>query len=1302
VSRTRQKGYVLYTVIVMLVIVAATTLLVRNDSIYRSGVPEREVEAIHADYIAEAAMQHAVWRKDTYGCAGDAAISSKSFGSHTYSATIDSAATAASRRFFPDRDAWIKESAPGNNFGGDSELVVNNKPNDSFRALYHYDLSSIAGSGGVQSATAWFYVSSNDDQAAVDIFPVTADWTENTVTWNNIASSVESTIMGTITQQVSNNVWVAVDITALAQQWLNDPSLNNGLTLIATSVNLESRYSSREYGSIEKPYLVITTAIGKVSPVTISATGVLASGVSRTLTRTDVPAYKPPNATVLQPDSVKGIDTYISELSPSTNYGQSKDLWISSVSGNTRLSLLKFDLGAIPTGVRVLSAKLSVKQTSTSDTNIAVTAHRIYNDWNEDFATWNQRDDGVNWTSRGGDFDATVIASAEVGDPVNGRFEWEIAELLEGWLNGLYPNQGLALRTAEPNITGSKLDTSDHGNSKRYPSLTVEYACECGSACMVPQGTGKILMVIGDNPASPSAGDAVLRERFEDWGYFVSFIQDDDSQANFDAAIVLHDAAFISASVDSLNVGTKLETAVIGVVNAKGEMNDPMDIAAGAGWPVGDKLDVVDVSHYITSVFAPGPVTINRGSMEGLSASGDVAPGAQYLAEWGGAGALITMDAGDSLLKNKKANGRRVMVPLGREGNIPLDYWTNSGALIVQRALAWAADADVDGRRLLMVVGNSANLKPVDQAKVTLFQSWGYSVRFIRGNQSQSDFNTAISINDVVFISEQVTSTELGNKLTASEIGVVSEDPSLESNLGFSDGHDWVSATELTINNSHFVSSSLPNGQVSVYSTSDDFAYLAGNIAPQIQSIGSLGGRMGLAALEKGAQTINGSAAGRRVYLPWGVTDLDVNNLSEHGRTLLERAIKWAANSSGMGTSMYFLSAEKDVALGGLSFTDVDIAAYRPWNDTATLFFDGGSTTFTSDIDALHILANGKLLLSPKGSTELGGLDIKKGDLVIYDMADDRAIIVFEGETLFGDNKAKITSVHLLDNGHIVLSTDKAQTLGGLSYTDRDLVEYDPATDTATLFFDGSTTTLNSKFTALQVLANGHLILSTKGNTTLGGLSFDAGDLVNYDPVFDTAEMFFDGSELLSDPNAKIISAHIGPGSGNIAAPGNCDGTFRDEFNAVSFTGNDGTLDWTDNWGDVGENDGAGSGDIRVTKDDSKYQLRTMDNEDGGSGVQREADLSGAFSATISYVYRRDLKDPEDYTKVEIRDGNTATPWAELARHQGKANDKHYQTASHDISPYISDRTQIRFLTSPDMGNNEEVFFDNIQILCIQ
>jgi len=427
---------------------------------------------------------------------------------------------------------------------------------------------------------------------------------------------------------------------------------------------------------------------------------------------------------------------------------------------------------------------------------------------------------------------------------------------------------------------------------------------------------------------------------------------------------------------------------------------------------------------------------------------------------------------------------------------------------------------------------------------------------------------------------------------------------------------------------------------------------------------------------------------------------MDVNHLNEFGLAIFERAIRWAADSSGTDTSTYFITTERDARLGGLNFTDVDIVAYMPWNDKAHFFFLGGATTLNADIDALHILGNGNLLLSTKGNASLGGLDFKDGDLVEYDIENDTSTLVFDGETLFGDNKAKITSVHLLDNGHLVLSTDKSGTLGGLSYTDRDLIEYDLATDTASMFFDGSTTTLNNKITGVQVLANGHLVLSTKGSATLGGLSFDASDLIDYDPINDTAEMIFDGSELFTDSDEKIISVHISSGSGSVTTGGTCNGTFRDEFNSVSLSGSDGNLDWSGDWAEVGESDGPGAGDTRISNDESDYQLLTRDNSNGGVGVERELDLSGAASVTLNYLYRRDLKNADDYTTVDIRDGNTASPWSELTRHQGPANDKKYESATHDISSFASSRTQIRFRTAPTMGGNEEVWFDDIQVLC--
>ena len=181
------------------------------------------------------------------------------------------------------------------------------------------------------------------------------------------------------------------------------------------------------------------------------------------------------------------------------------------------------------------------------------------------------------------------------------------------------------------------------------------------------------------------------------------------------------------------------------------------------------------------------------------------------------------------------------MIPLGRDPNSNLNYWTNSGSLIVQRALAWATSSDIAGRRLLMVVDNSGSLSPLNAKKVSLFESWGYFVSFIRANEWQVDFNIALSINDVVFVSEDVNPNQLWNKLNGTEKGVVSEEPAINDNFGFSDASTSSNGTQITIDNSHFISSPLPNGQTTVYSSSDELFRLTGDFAPDIQTIGTIG-----------------------------------------------------------------------------------------------------------------------------------------------------------------------------------------------------------------------------------------------------------------------------------------------------------------------------------------------------------------------------------------------------------------------------------------------------------------------------
>ena len=51
--------------------------------------------------------------------------------------------------------------------------------------------------------------------------------------------------------------------------------------------------------------------------------------------------------------------------------------------------------------------------------------------------------------------------------------------------------------------------------------------------------------------------------------------------------------------------------------------------------------------------------------------------------------------------------------------------------------------------------------------------------------------------------------------------------------------------------------------------------------------------------------------------------------------------------------------------------------------------------------------------------------------------------------------------------------------------------------------------------------------MAANGNTTLGGLSFTPADLIEYDRATDTAIVYFAGSSLFDDPAERIISTHI-------------------------------------------------------------------------------------------------------------------------------------------------------------------------------
>lgn len=218
------------------------------------------------------------------------------------------------------------------------------------------------------------------------------------------------------------------------------------------------------------------------------------------------------------------------------------------------------------------------------------------------------------------------------------------------------------------------------------------------------------------------------------------------------------------------------------------------------------------------------------------------------------------------------------------------------------------------------------------------------------------------------------------------------------------------------------------------------------------------------------------------------------------------------------------LSTSGSAELGGLSFEDDDLVLFDTSTNLATLFFDGDLFRRDEDIDAVSLLANGNILLSTRSDATLGGLDFRDGDLVEYDPFSATASLFFD-ESRFAASE-EVSAFDVLDNGNLLISTRGNAKLAGLQFRDGDLVEYDPINHLASLFFTESVFAGNADITAVDLLGNGNLLISTRKKATLGGLTFGDDDLIEYNPVTSQASLFFDGS-LFSDGYEDIDAVHV-------------------------------------------------------------------------------------------------------------------------------------------------------------------------------
>jgi hypothetical protein len=183
-----------------------------------------------------------------------------------------------------------------------------------------------------------------------------------------------------------------------------------------------------------------------------------------------------PTCVTVQRAGASGVvaDTAVADKATSTptSYSTSGTVSTGVNSGVERRALFQFDLSAIPAGAVVTSADVTLHESNNAPATIEV--HRLLAAWSEPTVTWQ---------SLAGAFDPAVFgsfANGPAGDintpsPVS----FSVTALVQGWLDGTFPNDGILLSQAVNGAAATVFRTSEWATVAQRPALQICYTAAC-------------------------------------------------------------------------------------------------------------------------------------------------------------------------------------------------------------------------------------------------------------------------------------------------------------------------------------------------------------------------------------------------------------------------------------------------------------------------------------------------------------------------------------------------------------------------------------------------------------------------------------------------------------------------------------------------------------------------------------------------------------------------------------------------------------------------------------------------------
>jgi FG-GAP repeat len=166
-----------------------------------------------------------------------------------------------------------------------------------------------------------------------------------------------------------------------------------------------------------------------------------------------------PTCVTLQRPATSVADAYLARATPNRNFGTSTDLYVGTVSGSPRESLIRFDLSTIPAGSTITSATLTLTRVGGSD--VAVNVYQVTASWSEG---------GVTWNSFGQAFAPSVVTTLPSTAPTTMA---TLTSLVQEWVSTPSTNDGIALTYSGTGHT--VFASSEYGTASDLPELSVCY-----------------------------------------------------------------------------------------------------------------------------------------------------------------------------------------------------------------------------------------------------------------------------------------------------------------------------------------------------------------------------------------------------------------------------------------------------------------------------------------------------------------------------------------------------------------------------------------------------------------------------------------------------------------------------------------------------------------------------------------------------------------------------------------------------------------------------------------------------------